>query len=74
MKFAELQDLADQVSDKIGKPVCIGMKYWNFQPSKQLRYEYYSKDDDTIEFKTVRDLRSHMEFILFGKDEEVEIE
>ena len=77
MKFKELKDLADKVSQKINIAVFVSVNYWNFARSKrkELQYSFYREDAvGTIYFDTALELKEHMEKILNPvADEGVEI-
>ena len=76
MKFKELQDLANTVADKLKEYVSVGVSYDNHPHTKELVYEFYhEKGPNTLKFKTVQNLKAHMENILNPPvDEGVELD
>lgn len=76
MKFTELAELADRLSEKLGKYVTASVTRKSHKlRDKETEYELYIQDEGFFKFKTATGLRAHMENLLDpNQDEGLELE
>jgi hypothetical protein len=73
--FRELQELAEQVGNRVNKYVEVAVKYHVFTSSEELEYTLYVEDFKINgKYHTAQDLKAAMEKILKPvEDEEISV-